>query len=97
MMITRGLGLIPDWQFSSDPAVNPKINPHVVYPDGVTQTTVQPIGQFWNPAPVNLQPQLSGLGNVFDSWAWNNRKLLVLGGVGLLGVGLLTALGVILK
>lgn len=43
-----GLGMIPSWQFSDDPAVNPKINPHVVYPEGMYQTTVQPVGPYFN-------------------------------------------------
>jgi hypothetical protein len=41
------LGLIPDWQFSTDPAVNLKINPHVQYPAGVYQTTSQPLGPYY--------------------------------------------------
>lgn len=90
MLARQGLGLIPDWQFSSDPAINPKINPHVSFPAGVTQTTVQPIGPFWQPAP----PQLGGL---FDSWAWTNRKPIVIGGVGLLALGLLFGASALLK
>lgn len=92
MMLSRnlGLGLIPDWQFSADPAINPKLNMHVVFPDGVTQTTVQPIGPFWQPAPAQL-------GGMFDSWAWTNRKPLVIGGVGLLGLALFFGASALLK
>lgn len=72
--VQQGFGMIPSWQYSADPGVNIKLNPNVKMPPGWTQTTVQP-------AP---QPQLSGL-EVFDSWAWLNRKWLVLGGIGLLG------------
>lgn len=90
MLARQGLGLIPSWQFSSDPAVNPKINPHVVYPAGVTQTTVQPIGAFWQPAGPNL-------GGMFDSWAWTHRKGLVLGGIGLLGLAALGLFGSVLR
>jgi hypothetical protein len=43
-----GLGLIPSWQFSMDPAVNPKINPFVKFPEGVFQTTVQPLGPYFS-------------------------------------------------
>lgn len=47
-MMIMGLGLIPAYQFSSDPAVNfTKINPNVQYPPGVYQTTVQPIGPYY--------------------------------------------------
>jgi len=41
------LGLIPDWQFSTDPAINPKINPHVQYPAGMYQTTPQPVTPYY--------------------------------------------------
>lgn len=41
------LGIYPSWQYSMDPAVNPKINPNVQYPDGVYQTTVQPLGPYY--------------------------------------------------
>lgn len=43
-----GLGMIPSWQFSMNPAVNPKINPHVQFPEGVYQTTAQPLGPWFN-------------------------------------------------
>ncbi len=39
--------MIPDWQFSLDPNVNPKINPFVKYPDGVYQTTPQSWGPYY--------------------------------------------------
>ena len=87
MLARQGLGLIPQWQFSADPTINPKINPHVVFPPGVTQTTVQPIGAFY-------QPQSPNLGGLFDSWAWTHRKGLFLGGLGLLGVAGLAIAGV---
>src|SRR4030095_14273669 len=57
MMLARsGFGLIPDYQYSSDPAVNfTKINPHVVFPEGWDQRTVQPQGKFYAmPQEVNL-------------------------------------------
>lgn len=78
------LGMIPDWQFSDDPAVNRRINPHVVFPAGWNQMTVQPVGTYitsGDPAA------LSGLrGGFFDSWIWTNRKSV---GVGILGMGIL--------
>lgn len=51
-----GLGLMPSWQYSEDPTVNPKINPHVIYPDGMYQTTPQPAYPYYQ------GPELSGLG-----------------------------------
>jgi hypothetical protein len=58
MLARQGLGMIPAWQFSQDPAVNPNINPNVVFPDGWTQSTVQPQGAFYAPPT----PNLGGLG-----------------------------------
>jgi hypothetical protein len=55
MKFNGGLGMIPSWQFSMDPNVNPKINPHVTYPDGIYQTTPQPIGPYYQ------GPELSGI------------------------------------
>lgn len=94
MMIAKqeGLGLIPAWQFSDDPAINPKINPHVQFPEGWNQMTVQPQGAFWQPPQVNL----GGLG-IFDSWAWNNRKPLVLGGLLLFATAAIFGVGKFLR
>lgn len=43
--------------------------------------------------------QRAGLGaiDMFDSWAWRNRKWLILGGVGLLGLGVLSGVGALLR
>lgn len=81
-MYTRlnGLGLIPAWQFDMT-AANPKINPHVQFPEGVTQSTIQPLGPYYG-----NNDGLHGLG-LFDSWAWNNRKLLVGGGLAVAALG----------
>lgn len=92
MIITKQLGLIPTWQMSDDPKVNTNLNPFVQYPEGMNQQTAQPVG--YNPnwvSPANfISPPLAGLGmlDFFDSWAWRNRKWLVLGGgsLALLGV-----------
>jgi hypothetical protein len=68
-MMIAGFGMIPAWQFSMDPAVNPKINPNVVYPDGVYQTTTQPIGPWFDgssglsAARPRKSVQLLGLGD----------------------------------
>lgn len=106
MATTMTLGLIPDWQFSLDPNVNPKINPFVKYPDGVYQTTPQSWGP-WFPEAINQPPSgvagprvklLGGLqANPFDSWWWQNRKWLALGGVGAVGGALLVGLVAILR
>lgn len=40
----KALGLIPRWQLSLDPSVNISLNPHVQFPPGTNQTTVQPYG-----------------------------------------------------
>ncbi len=160
-----GLGLIPEYQFSTDPAVNAKIK-NVVYPDGMNQETIQPTGAAWglgalgfdrrtpDPNYANgqyrnprfarrgsysademandlagalgrassraarkltdkccdegqpccwdanaLQMQLRGLGmdNPFDSWGWENRKLLFGGGVILVGAAILAGLASVFK
>ncbi len=70
-----GLGLIPSWQFDMS-AANPKINPHVVYPDGVTQETTQPLGPNW------------GVSGIFDSPVWEYRKAIVGGGLALAAIGI---------
>lgn len=55
------LGLIPDWQFSADPTVNPYLNPHVQMPDGWTQAyTVQPTGASMTPIAVPMPSPLYG-------------------------------------
>lgn len=60
MTTHMGLGLIPAWQFSMDPAVNYKINPNVVYPDGVYQTTPQPLYPYY-------QGPEGGLGSIVSA------------------------------
>ena len=41
-----GLGIIPDWQFNPDPMVNYALSRTMVMPDGMTQLTVQPVGDY---------------------------------------------------
>lgn len=139
--------MVPSWQFSMDPAFNPKINPHVKYPEGWSQMTIQPqgpymtrptasgMGSIFEYSPGSIPPKTSnmrfgargccdggtapddccnagrarsyiaptrslmgpGLGSMFDSWAWNNRKWIVLGGIGLLGAAALLGAGALLK
>ena len=92
----QGFGMIPSWQYSLDPGINIKVNPNVKFPSGWTQTTVQPYdGQQSHP---DLSGAFHGAGfGLFDSWAWDNRKWLVLGGAGLLGVAGLLAAGALLR
>lgn len=91
MLISKqhDLGMIPAWQLSTDPSININLNPHVQYPEGMNQLTVQPIGP-------GMGPNLRGI-DLFDSWAWNNRKWLVLGGGALLGLALLSGVTAILR
>lgn len=141
MFASPALGMIPDYQFSTDPAVNININPHVKipveWPNG--QRTIQPVGDFSAktcgdplartdgltpmnglgcPNPTVAGARVTGLGNlglgitiahwqkpradlgaieIFDSWAWRNRKPLVIVGVGLLGLAALAGVGAILR
>ncbi len=108
------LGIIPQWQFSQDPAVNYNLNPVMTFPPGMNQLTVQPINNVVPSGDRDLQglplfrrtsrngvrglgitmanwmkPAAAGAGisGLFDSWAWTNRKWLVMGGLGLLGIG----------
>ena len=123
MLFTRptGLGLVPAWQFSSDPKINILINPHVKIPPNwpMGQQTVQPVGyvsHLTHGDPLAVTDgltQMNGLGitraswqqpradlgalDIFDSWAWRNRKWLVLGGLGLVGLGVLSGVGAILR
>jgi hypothetical protein len=88
-----GLGIVPQWLFSPDPAVNIRINPFVKMPAEWThgQRTVQPIGLV--PAKTT---GVEGLG-FFDTWWWTNRKTIALGTIGVLGIGLLVLVGKLLK
>src|SRR5262245_35534180 len=117
-----GLGIVPDWQLSTDPAVNILINPHVKIPADwpAGQRTIQPIGAIGanacgDPlAATNGLTQVNGLGitmaswqqrradlgapfDLFDSWAWRNRKPIVIVGLGLVGLAALSALGSLLR
>lgn len=52
----------------------------------------------WTTGPhLARNEQLQGITDLFDSWWWRNRKWLVLGGVGLLGLGILGLAGTLLK
>lgn len=92
------LALIPSWQFSEDPAVNINLNPHLTFPPGMNQLTVQPINNVVPSGDANLQGLgitmasyeqrgvgVKGLG-VFDTWWWNNRKWIAFGALGVLGL-----------
>lgn len=68
MLMGQHLGIIPDWQYSSDPAINIKINPHVAFPENFThgQRTAQPMGYF--SAKASGDP-LAGLGITMARWS----------------------------
>lgn len=98
------LALIPSWQFSQDPVVNINLNPALTFPPGVNQLSVQPFNNVVTSGDANLQgfgtPMASwlkpavgvpGLG-FFDTVWWQQRKWIVLGGLGIVGLaGLLLA------
>lgn len=65
--------MIPSLQFSADPSINPNINPYLKMPEGMTQLTVQPTGDYRTSGEANLQGLgsnrlrfLNGLGRVRD-------------------------------
>jgi len=88
MMLMRagGLGIIPDWQFSLDPSVNPKINPNVQWPQGVYQTTVQPFTPYYQ----GPEGQLQGLARRMRYDRARKRWVAISGllGLGLIGLAL---------
>ena len=94
------LGLIPQWQFSQDPRVNFNLNPHLTFPVGMNQLTVQPINNVVPSGDTNLQGLgitmaqytkpgvgVKGLG-IFSTWWWNNRKWIAFGALGVLGLAI---------
>lgn len=90
------LGIIPTYQFSADPSVNPfGVNPHVQFPAGMSQLTVQPVGLYPTSGDASLgTPMVSieqppvGVAGVFETSWWQNRKWLAFGALGLLGIGI---------
>lgn len=91
------LGLIPSWQFSSDPQENSMINPHISMPPSILQAGV------WSSQPVlngNLGYVMVDEGTPFQmpaplgywipsDWVWEHRKPLAI------GVGALAILGLV--
>jgi len=63
-MTFAGLGIYPTWQYSTDPKINPKLNPWVTFPAGMSQTTVQPMGPYYQ-GPEGLSGR--GLGDFTDT------------------------------
>jgi hypothetical protein len=59
VQLLGGLGMIPSLQFSADPTINPNINPYVEFPEGMTQLTTQPTGEY----RTSGEAQLQGLGS----------------------------------
>ena len=98
------LGFIPSWQFSQDAKTNPALNPFVTYPEGVFQTTAQPIGPYFSSNMSGHRIALSGTTPIvdqtnamFESWWWKNRKPLVIGGIALVGLSVAAGLAAILR
>jgi hypothetical protein len=90
-----GLGLIPSWQFSMDPNENPKLNPFVKFPQGVTQQTIQPTGPYYQNADGSVVPGMADSvmsnkrGGLMGFVAANRGGLLgVVVGASLLGLAL---------
>jgi hypothetical protein len=54
------LGFIPSWQFSQDAKTNPALNPFVTYPEGMFQTTTQPVGPYYQTSAPSMQSNMSG-------------------------------------
>ena len=84
------LGIFPSWQYSADPAINPKINPHVQYPDGVYQTTVQPLGPYYGGdlSGPHAGPQVKLLGAAAPLFQMGGHGVRLMGprGVSLMGI-----------
>ena len=87
-----GLGLIPDWQYQGADRITPNNNPFVQFPQGWNQATVQPVGLV-SAREMQLNGLNGNLGFFTDSWAWQNRSLIALGVVGVLGLGALAIVG----
>ncbi len=61
------LGLIPQWQFSHDPAINFNLNPHLMFPAGMNQLTVQPINNVVQSGDRDLQGRRLGARSWFGA------------------------------
>ena len=102
------LGFIPSWQFSQDAQTNPALNPFVKFPEGMHQTTVQPVGPYYQSNMSGHRVDMSGTGAlglapidtvnaVFDSFWWKHRKALVVGGIAVAGLAIIGGLAAILR
>lgn len=101
MLQAKTLGLIPTWQFSSDPRTNPSLNPFVPSsPAWQKAAGMNGLGYVMVQAdrstlgPVTLEQlrtsgQINGVMDTFRAggWAYENWKLLAVGGLALFGVG----------
>lgn len=101
-MARPNLGIVPAWQFSPDPRVNPLLNPYANIPAGWASqsnpvqvagipTAGMTVTRAVAPVP-SAQPQLGyqmveTLGIApFDSFWWQHRKKLIIGGLAVLGL-----------
>lgn len=100
------LGLIPSWQFSLNPNINPNVNPYMTIPAGwATQSHPQPLPPVAGLSMLPMAPTPGGLvtstglgiSNPFDSWWWQHRKHLAIGGAVVLGLGALAAVGALIR
>jgi hypothetical protein len=102
------LGLIPSWQFSQNAETNPRLTPFVKYPEGVYQTTTQPVGPYYasnmsghfmtlGGAKTLAAEPVEQINTVFDSFWWRHRKVIVVGGLTALALGVIGGVAALLK
>lgn len=90
-MARNNLGLVPAWQFSPDPSVNPLLNRYANIPAGWhSQSNPAQVAGIPTAGMVVTPIAPGAINNLglypFDSWWWTNRKKLVVGGLAILGL-----------
>lgn len=101
----HGMGFIPDWQFSSDPKVNIKLNPHALSGFGAIRRPSMNNRGCCDGGNIpddccsgfTMTRGLRDPLDLFTSPVWTHRKWLVLGGVALLGLAFLGGAGALLR
>jgi len=102
------LGYIPSWQFSQNAETNPRLNPHLKFPPGVYQTTVQPVGPYY---ASNMSGHFMTLGGtktlaaepveqinaIYDSFWWRHRKVIIVGSLAAITLGVIGGVAALLK
>lgn len=100
--MARNLGLVPAWQFSPNPDVNPLLNRFASIPAG-WQSQSSPAQVAGIPtAGMTVTPVAPGAINnlglpVFDSFFWQHRKKIVVGGLAVLGLAGLAIVTAVLR